>query len=66
MKMTSRSDLGFFELGCLLQDNSKTLDFLQDSVIPNSTRKDCIFCKNEKCVVLRKTLKQIIPYTLRC
>ena len=48
-------------------DNSKTLDFLQDSgVIPNSTRKDCIFCRNEKCIVLRKTSKQIIPYTLQC
>ena len=62
---SSMSNIGFLELGFLLENSSKTINFLQVSgLIPDDTKKDCLFCGIENCVVLRKNSKQIIPYTL--
>ena len=61
------SDISFFKLGVLLEDRSKTIQFLQDcGVLPNDTRNDCIYCGKEKCVGLRKNSQPVIPCTLRC
>ena len=57
--------LVYFKLGVILEDSEKT-NFLQHyDLIPNDSRKDCIFCGNEKCVALHKNSKRNIPFILR-
>ena len=54
-------------MGVILQDSAKTINFLQHyGLIPNDSRKDCIFCGIEKCVALHKNYKQNIPFILKC
>ena len=66
-KSVTKIDNAFFEFGVPLEDNDKTINFLQvGGLIPNDTRIDCKFYGMQRSVALHKKSKQIIPYILTC